>query len=176
MGQGKGIIYKLLYAFAMILVLYNLLYFVNTTITRNEYLNVFGISIMAKKDILITRSIKNMSEIHEDDYIAYKWNGSIKTGSIVNQYQNFETLETNYTIRPEKSIIPDYGKLTVKQVIGKRIKLIKNMGFLVRFLQSKFMTFLSILFLIGNVYYNHYMYKMKVRRNLKKSIKEDGLK
>lgn len=55
MNQKKKIFYKIFRVIIISIIIYNFIYLANTTITRKKYLDIFGISFLPLKNLVITR-------------------------------------------------------------------------------------------------------------------------
>lgn len=154
-----------------ICVLYNVLFLINTTISKKDYFHVFGISFFSmnsdlmendlhKNDFVIVKEVPN-SELQVGDIIAYEVNDQIRINKIVDKKDRFTTkFNQNY--------YPDIETITINEIIGKEVVSIPFLGILLEILQSKIFSVFVLLFLIFVFWYNQYTHTKRKERERKK--------
>ena len=76
--------------------------------------------------------------------------------------------------KSNRNYYPDIEKITINQIVGKKIVNIPLLGLVLELLQSKIASVVALLFLIVVFSYNRYMYtKKKERGRKKRRIKKD---
>lgn len=172
---------KILYIIISIFILYNIVYLINTTITKKDYLSILGISIfsmennamkpdIAKNDLVITKVCKE-TELKEDDIISYQINNSIRINKIFNIKS--DNGKITYITKSINNYYPDIEEISKSQIIGKVTFNIHGLGILVKILQSKIITFFAVVILILRFLYNRYVYQQNKQRKRKKRLKEE---
>lgn len=161
-----------------ICIIYSIIFFVYSTITKKQYFSVFGISFFTmennlmeeelnKNDLIIVKdNVRYNENLEVNDNIVYERNSQIKINKITKINQN--NGKTEYVTKAIKNYHPESENVTNSQIIGKVIANIAVLGFLLKILQSKVMVFVFLLFLIIRLFYNKYQYKMKIERKKKK--------
>ena len=159
-----------------ICVLYNVLFLINTTISQKDYFHVFGISFFSvktdlmendlhKNDFVIVKEVTD-SELQVGDIIAYEVNGQIRINKIVDK-------KDAYTTKYNQNYYPDIEKITINEVVGKKITKIPFLGVLLDVLQSKVFSVFVLLFLIFVFWYNKYTHVKRKERERKKKRSYD---
>ena len=154
-----------------ICVLYNVLFLINTTISQKDYFHVFGISFFSvktdlmendlhKNDFVIVKEVTN-SELQVGDIIAYEVNDQIRINKIVDK-------KDGYTTKFNQNYYPDIEKITINEIIGKKIVSIPFLGIILDILQSKIISILVLLFLMFIFWYNTYTHTKRKERERKK--------
>lgn len=177
----KIILMKILYITISIFILYNIIYLINTTITKKHYLSIWGISIFSmennamkpdipKNNLIITKACKE-SEIKENDIIAYQINNSIRINKIINIKS--DNGKVTYITKSSSNYYPDIEEVFKNQIIGKVTFNIWGIGLLINILQSKIITFFALIVLILRFSYNRYVYQQNKQRKRKKRLKEE---
>lgn len=172
---------KIVYITISIFILYNIIYLINTTITKKHYLSIWGISIfsmennamkpdIAKNNLIITKACKE-SEIKENDIIAYQINNSIRINKIINIKS--DNGKVTYITKSSSNYYPDIEEVFKNQIIGKVTFNIWGIGLLINILQSKIITFFALIVLILRFSYNRYVYQQNKQRKRKKRLKEE---
>lgn len=172
----KKAILKIIYVLLYISVLYNILFLINTTITKNEYFKIFDISVITmksesmkpelkKNDLMIVKAYKkNIPKIN--DNISYNINNTIRTNKLFNiQYDDGERY---YVTKSNNNYYPDIEKIYDNQILGKVIINIKFLGIFINIIQSRVFTVFAMIFILLRISYNKYMYKKKKERRRKK--------
>lgn len=172
----KKAILKIIYVLLYISVLYNILFLINTTITKNEYFKIFDISVITmksesmkpelkKNDLMIVKAYKkNIPKIN--DNISYNINNTIRTNKLFNiQYDDGERY---YVTKSNNNYYPDIEKIYDNQILGKVIINIKFLGIFINIIQSRVFTIFAMIFILLRISYNKYMYKKKKERRRKK--------
>lgn len=174
----EKIIFRLIYAVLVICILCNIIFLLNTTITKNDYFSFSGISLFSMETDLMEPEISKNSlvitdrydrskgeEIETGDNIAYRVNGKIRINKVFGEklidgnieYQtksnqnynlDIETIEEGQVIGKVKTVIPGFG--TVYNVI-------KSVGFSIFIL-----VLLVIVFIL-----NRQIYKERRRRKVR---------
>ena len=174
----EKIIFRLIYAVLVICILCNIIFLLNTTITKNDYFSFAGISLFSMETDLMEPEISKNSlvitdrydsskgeEIETGDNIAYRVNGKIRINKVFGEklidgnieYQtksnqnynlDIETIEEGQVIGKVKTVIPGFG--TVYNVI-------KSVGFSIFIL-----VLLVIVFIL-----NRQIYKERRRRKVR---------
>ena len=154
-----------------ICVLYNVLFLINTTISQKDYFHVCGISFfrvktdlmendLHKNDFVIVKEVTN-SELQVGDIIAYEMNDQIRINKIVDK-------KDGYTTKFNQNYYPDIEKITMNEIIGKKIVSIPFLGIILDILQSKIISILVLLFLMFIFWYNTYTHTKRKERERKK--------
>ena len=161
-----------------ICIIYSIIFFVYSTITKKQYFSVFGISFFTmennlmeeelnKNDLIIAKdNVRYNENLEVNDNIVYERNSQIKINKITKINQN--NGKTEYVTKAIKNYHPESENVTNSEIIGKVIANIAVLGFLLKILQSKVMVFVFLLFLIIRLFYNKYQYKIKIERKKKK--------
>ncbi len=156
-----------------IIVVYNVCFFANTTITQKDYFSIFGISLfcvdtqamqpdLQKNDFIMVK--KDDNEYEENDIIIYKISNQIKIGRIVET--KIENEKRYYVVRANTNYYPETIK--TEQIIGKKSIVIPFIGLILKIVQNKFITIIIFLILI----YNRYRYIRNMQRKRKKRKKQ----
>ena len=172
--SAKVILRNCIYTIFIICILYNLIFFINTTILKNDYLKIFGISFFNMKNDLMQEDInkndlvivKEVSEkdLQEGDIIAYTINENTRINKIINK-------KDCYTTKSNKNYYPDIEKITYNQIIGKVVMCVPFFGIVIGILQSLITSIFVFVFLILKFWYNRYIYiKAKERARKKKKF------
>lgn len=167
----KKILLNFIYLIICVCVLYNIIFLLSTTITKNDYFEAFGISLFCmkndlmrddinKNDLVIVKKVDE-KELQEGDIIAYTVNGKIRINKIINKQKEFTT-------KSNKNYYPDIEKIASNQIIGKKVANVHFLGFVLEILQSKITSIFVIIFLLLKFSYNNYMYQKKKERAIKK--------
>lgn len=167
------IIKYILYVIITICITYNIIFVLYTTISKKEYLEIFGTSFFDMKTNLMSGDIEKNSliitrkgeekDFQKGDIIAYQINGKVRINKIINN-------ENNYTTKSNQNYNPDIEKITNEQIIGKVVITINGLGFFVTILQSKITTGIIFVYLVLKLLYNRYLYDKKQVRTIKKRI------
>lgn len=164
------------------MVIYNVIFLINTTITKKDYLSIFGFSFIIQDDSYMEDEIAKNSLVvtyKEKEYkldinqnISYVVNGKIRTNKIISKH--VEENKIKYTTKSNKTYYPDIEEVTYNMIIGKEICSIWGLGFILKIIQTKIFTLISILFLILKFLYNKDLYKKtRKRRNKKKRLESE---
>lgn len=156
----------------MICVLYNILFLINTSISKKEYFKLYGFSFFCMKTNLMEQDISkndliiikeaDSEDLQNNDIIAYDINGKVRINKIVYYEQN------QYTTKSNKNYYPDIETITASQIVGKKIANIPFLGVILELLQSKTVSIFTLVFLIFTFWYNRYMYLRRNERNKKR--------
>lgn len=167
----KKIILNCIYVIIVICVLYNIIFSINTSISKKEYFKLYGISLFCMKtdlmeedinenDLVIVKEVED-KELQNGDIIAYEVNGKIRINKIIDDQEGYMT-------KSNKNYYPDIEKTTINKIVGKKIINIPFIGLVLELLQSKIASVFTLLFLIVIFSYNRYMYTKKKERGRKK--------
>lgn len=168
----KRMTISFIYLIIMICILYNILFLINTSISKKEYFKLYGFSLfcmktnlmeqdISKNDLIIMKEVDD-KDLHNGDIIAYEINGKIRINKIVYYEQE------QYTTKSNKNYYPDIEKITASQIVGKKIANIPLLGIILKVLQSKAISVFSMLILSFIFWYNRYMYIKTNERNKKR--------
>lgn len=169
-----NLIKKFFWIFILLCIIYNIIFVIYTTISKKEYMQLFGITMLCmktdamqndieKNDLIIIKKI-DAQELKKEDIIAYQINEKIRVNKIIdNQNNEFKT-------KSNKNYNPDIEKINDEQIIGKKVFSIPHLGMVLRMLQSKIITVIMLLFLIINLVYNKYIQEKKKERVRKKLL------
>ena len=168
----KKVIISFIYVIIMICVLYNILFLINTSISKKEYFKLYGFSFFCMKTNLMEQDISkndliiikeaDSEDFQNNDIIAYDINGKVRINKIVYYEQN------QYTTKSNKNYYPDIETITASQIVGKKIANIPFLGVILELLQSKTVSIFTLVFLIFTFWYNRYMYLRRNERNKKR--------
>lgn len=174
----KRLIFKILYAIITICILYNVIYFLNTAISKKDYFSLFGITIFSMENnsmedeikknelIILTEKGCNENDLKVGDIIAYEKNMELKVRKIIsirndNGIKQYITKANNY-------YYPDNESILVEKIIGKINFHVSFLGNIIKILQSKITTVLIVILLIMKFIYNKSIYRIKAKRRKKK--------
>ena len=170
--KNKTKIFKyIIYFLIGICLSYNIIFSLNTTITKKDYMTVLGITFfnmendlmkddISQNDLVIVKKVKE-KKIQEGDIIAYTVNGQTRINKIINT-------KNGYTTKSNKSYYPNIEKISYEDVIGKKIAVISTAGNLLNVMQSKTTSLVLFLFFILSFLYNIYIHNKKIERARKK--------
>ena len=170
----KKILSKILYVIITICILYNIIYLINTTITKKEYISIFGISFfnmkssamkpeLSKNDFII---VKEDKALEVGDIIAYRVNGNIKINQIF--YVQIDDGKIAYVTKSNQNYYPDNEEIKKEQIIGKVVIHVPILGFFTNLLENKITSLIVILVLLLKFLYNKEIYKKNRQRKRKK--------
>lgn len=174
----KKVALNCIYVIIVICILYNVIFSINTSISKKEYFKLYGISLFCmktdlmeddinKNDLVIVKEVDD-KDLQDGDIIAYEVNGKIRINKILYYEQD------GYATRSNKNYYPDIEKTTISQIVGKKIVNIPFLGLVLELLQSTIASGFALLILILIFWYNRYMYmKKKERVRKKKRIEKD---
>lgn len=174
----RNIVLKILYIIIVICILCNVLFLINTTISKKEYFSLFGISLFSmENDSMESKITKNdlvianengatEKELQIGDIIVYSRNSQIKISEIIN-IKNIDG-KIQYITKATNNYNPDNEPVRIGQIIGKVQSNIPFLGLILKILGSRITTGLFIILLIVRFVYNRYTYKMRVNRKKKK--------
>lgn len=146
----KLILLNLIYLIIMIGVLYNIVFSITTTISGNDYLKLFGLSLfniendlmqdeLNKNDLVIVQQVEE-SKLHEGDIIAYTVNGQTRINKIINQ-------NDGYITKYNKNYQPDIETIQYNNIIGKVTKSLPLWRYINKFFTIKSYMFWYIIIL-----------------------------
>lgn len=169
----RQIVKKLLKVIIIICVIYNIIFVLHKTVSKKEYIKVFGISAfrmetqsmqgdIGKNDLVITKQT-DTKKLQEGDIIAYQINGKIRINKIIKNQNGKITTKSN------KNYNPDIETITEEQIIGKKIITIPIIGIILKIIQAKLTTFIIFIILVLMLFYNRYIQNQKRKRAEKKS-------
>lgn len=169
----RQIVKKLLKVIIIICVIYNIIFVLHKTVSKKEYMEVFGISAfrmetqsmqgdIGKNDLVITKQTET-KKLQEGDIIAYQINGKIRINKIIKNQNGKITTKSN------KNYNPDIETITEEQIIGKKIITIPIIGIILKIIQAKLTTFIIFIILVLMLFYNRYVQNQK-RKRARKNI------
>lgn len=172
----KTVLVKILYIIFLIMVVYNIIFLINSTITKKDYLSILGISIntmnsdkmkpeIFKDSIIISKSVES-NELEVGDNITYVVSDEIRTSKIVNII--YDNNEEKYITKYIQTYYPNNEEVSIKMIIGKEVFSLVGLGLMVKIAQSKIFTLVVIVFLILKFLYNKEKYIRTKKRRLKK--------
>lgn len=164
----RQIVKKLLKVIIIICVIYNIIFVLHKTVSKKEYMEVFGISAfrmetqsmqgdIGKNDLVITKQT-DTKKLQEGDIIAYQINGKIRINKIIKNQNGKITTKSN------KNYNPDIETITEEQIIGKKIITIPIIGIILKIIQAKLTTFIIFIILVLMLFYNRYVQNQKRKR------------
>lgn len=166
----KNFMQKCIHIIALICIIYNVVFLLNTAIFQNKYLKLYGFSIFCmendsmkneinKNDFVLVKEVKR-HDIQEGDIIAYKINNNIRINKVINKNILFTTKSNN-------NYYPDYEKVPIENIIGKKIITVPYLGKIIKILQSKVISVLILIILIFKFSYNKRIYTKRKKRKIK---------
>ena len=179
----KKIIYKILYVFCIILILYNVLYIINNTINKQKYINLGNtLYITTEKEDSMKRKKNDTNEqtfvnkndlvfvwkckandIQINDIIGYDINSEITFHRVVNVEEDNDI--TYYETKADNYMYNDIEKKTLNQVNGKILFRIPLIGVVFRLFENKIMTIFIIIVLLLKFSFNNYRNEINRYRN-----------
>ena len=152
---------------------YNILFLLNTTITQNDYFQLFGITLLnmennlmendiSQNELVVIKSVEE-KELQEGDIIAYTVNGQTRINKIINT-------KNGYTTKSNKNYYPDIEKLSYDDIIGKKVGNITFWGSVIKILQSRITSLFVLIILLLCFINNKYMNTKREERARKKKI------
>ena len=134
----KKIILNCIYVIIAICVLYNIIFSINTSISKKEYFKLYGISFFGmktdlmkedinKNDLVIVKEVEDKN-LQKGDIIAYEVNGKIRINKIIDEQEGYMT-------KSNRNYYPDIEKITINQIVGKKIVNIPLLGLVLELLQ-----------------------------------------
>lgn len=178
-AKNKKIIIKILYGIFVICTIYNIIFLVNTTIKKQNYFDLMGISLLSmesnsmgkeipKNALIITKKYHEYDKVNNNDNIAYIVNKKIRINKIINiKSDNGKII---YTTKSNNNYFADIEKISKNQIIGRVIYVIPTGGILLKILQSKITTVVIIVILLLKFSYNKELYRRRIKKN--KKLKE----
>lgn len=110
--------------------------------------------------------------LQEGEVIAYYNNGHIKTGKVNNIYYDSEMNKRMFSAKVENHFYPDIIELSEKTIIGRKLFEIEHVGWIVKAIQSKIFSVISIIVLWWIYYFNRFRFKAEWKRRVKKKYKQ----
>lgn len=176
----KKILLKILNVFIVVCIFYNLVYLINTTITKNEYICIFGTSFfnerltsmepeLRKNDFIIVKEVAE-ENLKSGDIIAYRVNGHIRINKIF--YKENDNGKISYVTKSNQNYYPDIEKIKEEQIVGKMVTRVPILGFFTNLLERRVSSFVVMLILVLKFLYNRYAYKKNRERKRKKKISD----
>ena len=179
----KKIIYKILYVFCIILILYNVLYIINNTINKQKYINLGNtLYITTEKEDSMKRKKNDTNEqtfvnkndlvfvwkckandIQINDIIGYDINSEITFHRVVNIEEDNDI--TYYETKADNYMYNDIERKTLNQVNGKILFRIPLIGVVFRLFENKIMTIFIIIVLLLKFSFNNYRNEINRYRN-----------
>ena len=131
---------NLIYLLIIMGVLYNIVFSITTTISGNDYLKLFEISLfniendlmqdeLNKNDLVIVKQVEE-SQLHKGDIIAYTVNGQTRINKIINQ-------NDGYITKYNKNYQPDIERVEYNNIIGKVTKGLPMWRYIDKFITIK---------------------------------------
>lgn len=168
----KSVVLNCIYVIIVICILYNVIFSINTSISKKEYFKLYGISFfcmktdlmeddISKNALVIVKEVEE-NELQDGDIIAYEVNGQVRINKIIYKEQD------EYATKFNKNYYPDIEKTTINKIVGKEVVSIPFLGVVLKGLQSKVASVFTLLFLVFTFGYNRYMYTKKKERRRKK--------
>ena len=178
-ARNKEIISKIIYIFLVGFVILNIIFLVNTTIKKQDYFNLMGISLFSmesdlmgdeipRNSLLVTRKYKANDNIDVNVNIAYIVNGKIRINKVVST--KVIDGKVIYHTKSNNNYFSDIEEVSKNEVIGKVIGIVPVLGILLNILQSRITTVIIIIILIMKFIYNKNAYKRRIKR--KKTLRE----
>ena len=119
--------------------------------------------------VIINRNKLIESELKEKDTIVYERNNQVRITKI--HIIKTTNGNTQYITKAINNYYFDNEPVTFEQIMGKVQIVIPSFGLVLKVLQSKIITLISIILLVLKFSYNRYTYKMKLKRRIKKQKK-----
>lgn len=172
----KKIVKTIICVIGIICIVYNICYFLHTTITNKKYFKIFGITLLCadsnsmmpqinKNDLLFVKKTKD--ELEKGNIITYILNEQIRISKIENV--NINDGEISYIVKANNNYYPDSKPVIHEQIVGTVIYNFAGLGFLIKILQSKILTVIIFIVLILLFLYNRYSYLKTIERQRKKN-------
>lgn len=177
----RQILAKIIYLIIAIIMLYNIVFTINTIITKKDYFSICETNFLImetnlmkpeinKNSLVLVKNTDN-NELQKNEIIAYFVNGKIRINKIISiDYSNGKQ---SYITKSNMNYYPDIEKVSSNMVIGKSTLIIPFLGGILKIIQSKLFTIFVTILLILKLSYNRQIYlKTKERRKKKReSIK-----
>lgn len=120
-------------------------------------------------DAIFIKEVKE-SELNINDIISFH------DGTDINTHRIKEITEENgikfYTTKGDNNKKEDRNKITFKDIEGKYIFKISNLGIVIKILKSKITLIILVVLVIINIMFYHRVYKRKEERSKKRSMYE----
>ena len=154
----KNIVAYILIAIIYVIFVYNVIFLLNTTITKRNYLSIFGISLLIndskamedelrKNEVIIAKKVKE-EDLNINDIIVSNIKGNIKINRIINI--DNESGNKKFVTKFDVNFQPEIEEPTIEKIIGKKVGGIKGLGVFLKIAQSKVTTVIMCIFLILN--------------------------
>ena len=175
--KWNKLFFRFIYFLIIICIIYSIVYFIHTTKTKKDYLDLFGIKLFViennlmeddlnKNDLIIIKQ-QELQNLQIGDIIAYNFNNQIKINKIVKI--NEDNLGNKVFItKYNKNFNMESEEVLLEQILGRKIANYKVIGFIVKLLQSNIMIFFNIIVLVLYFLYNIHVHKLYKARSRKK--------
>lgn len=181
-AKKEKMVLKIIYILIITIIFYNIIFLINTAITKKEYLEIFGISLFTmktdsmkgdlnKNDFLLVRK-SNGEDIEIGDIIAYQLGKNIKINKVTNIYFDNNSSRKCYVTKSNLNIHPDIEEIHDEKIIGKKILNIPILGLFLQIIQSRIISVIVSIILCVVFCFNRYTYKVKKERSKKKQFRE----
>lgn len=177
----RQILAKIIYLIIAIIMLYNIVFTINTIITKKDYFSICETNFLImetnlmkpeinKNSLVLVKNTDN-NELQKNEIIAYFVNGKIRINKIISV--DYSNGKQSYITKSNMNYYPDIEKVSANMVIGKFTLSIPFLGGILKIIQSKLFTIFVTILLILKLSYNRQIYiKTKERKKKKReSIK-----
>ena len=177
----KQILAKIIYLIISIIMLYNIVFTINTIITKKDYFSICETYFLimetnlmkpeiSKNSLVLVKNTDN-NELQKNEIIAYFVNGKIRINKIISV--DYSNGKQSYITKSNINYYPDIEEVSANMVIGKFTLSIPFLGAILKIIQSKLFTIFVTILLILKLSYNRQIYiKTKERKKKKReSIK-----
>lgn len=174
----EKIIFRLIYAVLVICILCNIIFLLNTTITKNDYFSFSGISLFSMETDLMEPEISKNSlvitdrydsskgeEIETGDNIAYRVNGKIRINKVFGEKLIDGNIE--YQTKSNQNYNLDIETIEERQVIGKVKTVIPGFGTVYNVIKSVGFSIFILVLLVIVFILNRQIYKERRRRKVR---------
>lgn len=159
--KWKNIIFKIANVIIILILSYNLLYFLNTTITKKKYIDICGLSFFCMESNMMSPElnpndliiIKNTKEVFAGENIAYYvTERNIRINKLSQIIHNAD--KESFITKSNNAYHYDKEEITRNQIIGKQIYCIPFLGIIAKVLETKIVTTFGMMYLIIKFWYN----------------------
>lgn len=170
---------QIVFSFSKIIIwlciLYNIVFVIQNTIYKKDYLKIFNIIVFVQKDksmqgeisknsIIVMKKI-DIDCIAENMIIGYNWEDSIKVSKVIQI--DIENGKKELITKDSENYYPNIEKISDSYITWKLIKSIRGFGWILKILQSKIITFFIFIFLIIKFLFNIDKYSKQGLRETK---------
>lgn len=174
----KKIIKKFFTTILTIMIIYNITFFAYNSITKKDFIELFKISLFSnetdamedelhKNDLVIAKKSK-LEDLIVGDIVIWKEKSKIRINKLIDIYNSYEDGKKVYVTKYNKNYQPDIEQIDNNKIIGRKIVNIKNMGIVLKILQSKITTIFIFILLCIYFIYNKKIYTRNRERKRKK--------